>query len=216
MNAVESELRAAWEEPFTLLHLPTSPADSAFTSLVTQYSQPSRVYHNLGHIAHLLETVTPFRDHLAVPDFAALLLAIWFHDAVYDTKASDNEAQSAVLAVQVLQSLSVPEQVLVTVERLILATKTHQAVDDDRVCQILLDTDLSILGSSSSEYDQYAQAIRQEYGWVPDDQYRSGRTQVLQHFLRRPRIYWMEPMFLSRERKARENMEREIMRLAHP
>ena len=64
--------------------------------LVERHAEPHRHYHVLAHVAHVL-------DHLEVtaeglPDDRALRLAAWYHDAVYDPRAGDNEAASAALA----------------------------------------------------------------------------------------------------------------------
>jgi predicted metal-dependent HD superfamily phosphohydrolase len=143
-------------------------------------------------------------------EMPALRLAIWFHDAIYDTRASDNEERSAAHARRVLQPLDVPEPVLLETERLILLTKMHSLSNEDRPGQLLIDADLAILGASESEYDAYALAIRKEYAWVDEEAYRTGRRMVLETFLRRPRIYSTDEMFTQREEAARRNLRREI------
>jgi len=59
-----------------------------------------------------------------------------------------------------------------------------------------------------------AQAIWQEYSWVPEASYKAGRMQVLQAFLQRKRIYWTELAYAALEGQARENMQREIVLLS--
>jgi predicted metal-dependent HD superfamily phosphohydrolase len=110
----------------------------------------------------------------------------------------------------VLSHLGLPSEAIQRVAQMILSTKTHQTANDDVDCQILLDADLAVLGAPVARYETYAQAIRQEYNWVPEASYRSARGQVLQTFLGRTRIYWTEPMFVALEEQARENMRREI------
>lgn len=97
---------------------------------------------------------------------------------------------------------------------MILRTKTHWTEESQRDCQILLDADLAILGAPVERYDTYAQAIRQEYDWVPEASYRAGRVQVLQTFLLRARMYWMAPLYATLEEQARENIRREIASLS--
>ena len=39
----------------------------------------------------------------------AMEIALWYHDAIYDTHAADNEEQSATLAAHILRDAAVPE-----------------------------------------------------------------------------------------------------------
>ena len=71
---------------------------------------------------------------------------------------------------------------------------------------VLLDADLAILGASEDRYARYARDIRAEYAWVPDADYRAGRSRVLQHFLALPRIYFTDVMFEEGEQRARANL----------
>jgi predicted metal-dependent HD superfamily phosphohydrolase len=61
-------------------------------------------------------------------------------------------------------------------------------------------------------YDAYAEAIRREYDWVPEEAYRTGRAAVLERFLTRPRLYHTAAM-TTHEPAARANLRREIERL---
>jgi predicted metal-dependent HD superfamily phosphohydrolase len=184
----------------------------SFLDLTHRYSGAERFYHNLQHLTQVLDLI----DQLAsfAVDLPAVRLAAWFHDAVYDSRASDNEEKSAELAVGVLKDLSIPPATLTTVERLILCTKRHQADPDDWDAHLLLDADLAILGAEVPEYQLYASAIRQEYSWVAEADYRIGRARVLRHFLQRPAIYFTKSMIESREVEARSNLQREILMLS--
>ncbi len=97
---------------------------------------------------------------------------------------------------------------------LIRATAKHEVIEDDTDSAIFLDADLAILGSSEEDYDKYAAKIRQEYAWVPDDQYRAGRKTVLTNFLSRPKIYFTERAGKDLEEQSRKNIERELVRLS--
>jgi predicted metal-dependent HD superfamily phosphohydrolase len=137
-----------------------------------------------------------------------LNLAAWFHDAVYDTHAQDNEEKSAELAEMALSEL--PAETIAQVRKLILCTKTHQAFDAES--ELLLDADLAILSAEPTQYQNYAIAIRQEYRWVSAEDYRIGRSQVLERFLQRDRIYYT-PMMQAKETIARRNLDTELQNL---
>jgi predicted metal-dependent HD superfamily phosphohydrolase len=99
-----------------------------------------------------------------------------------------------------------------------MMTATHQLdelTDNQRRNDpaYLLDMDLSILGTSWSEYERYAQAIRQEYAHVPIKDYRLGRITILEKLLAHPQLYLTAYYHQRLEVQARENIEREIMLL---
>jgi predicted metal-dependent HD superfamily phosphohydrolase len=145
----------------------------------------------------------------------AVALAIWFHDAIYDPTRTDNESESAALARTSLSNLREPEAMIAAVEQMILATIKHQlpenASDD---LKLFLDFDLSILGSAPEIYASYAQAIRTEYAFVPEENYRIARRAVLENFLNRERLYFSEYGAQKWESQARENLQNEIAQLA--
>jgi predicted metal-dependent HD superfamily phosphohydrolase len=201
-------LRSDWESLLDSLGAEPNASRIAFTELVASYASPGRYYHTLDHIGQVLRDVHQLQDQTSHP--AAVLLAAWFHDAVYDPRAADNEEQSARYAETVLRGLAVPYETVRRVATLILQTKTHAAGHEDPDGPVLLDADLAILGAPADEYARYAAAIRQEYSWVPEAVYRSKRAAILQGFLQRPRIYRTRPMFEKSEITARRNLQGEI------
>lgn len=179
--------------------------------LLARWSGPERHYHSLAHLVTCLTTFDTHRSQATDAD--TVEAALWFHDAIYDPRAPDNEIRSADLATTILTSGSVPESDIEKVRRLILATRTHEA-DSDSDTALLLDIDLAILGASPAVYQTYADAIRREYAWVPASDYRAKRTAILTRFLQRPRLFLTEPFFVSQETPARANLAREIRALA--
>jgi predicted metal-dependent HD superfamily phosphohydrolase len=159
---------------------------SAFNDLTARYSEPHRAYHTLAHIEHCLAEFDAVRPLAADPD--AIELAVWYHDAVYDPKAADNEQRSAALAFDAIEHASLPASLARSVAELIVATK-HRELPTDGDAQLLVDIDLSILGQSEERFDEYERQIRKEYERVPEEQFVAGRAKILQSFLDRPTIY---------------------------
>jgi predicted metal-dependent HD superfamily phosphohydrolase len=190
-----------------------SPAASypIFDRLVAAYSEPHRHYHNLEHISEMLKVVGRLAD--LAQNLPAIQLAVWFHDAVYDPRAKDNEERSAALAVELLEPLGVPVPVLERITCMIDATRHASPVPADDDTAILLDADLAILGADAGRYARYAAAIRQEYAWVEEDAYCAGRTAVLRSFRDRSRIYTTQRMFEVGEEAARHNIATELQQL---
>lgn len=188
--------------------------DSAarFAELEARYTEPHRAYHNLAHVMDCLGKLGT-ASHLAMNP-AAIEMALWYHDAVYDPRAKDNEEQSAALAAQVAKAIGLPDAIRAQVNPLILATKKHEtAVHPD--APLMVDIDLSILGAARTRFDEYEMQIRREYHWVTPEAFAAGRIAVLQGFLNRPSIFTTEFFRSQFEQPARDNLARSIARLAH-
>ncbi len=203
-----AQLKKAWDAPFQALAL--KAPHGTFEALVARYSEPHRAYHTLQHIAECFGQFTQVTDAHSP---AAIGIALWFHDAIYDPKASDNEAKSAEWALRILEASGAATPLKSDVERLIMETR-HDAVPEDRDAQILVDIDLSILGAPAERYAEYESQIRFEYNWVSADAFRSGRTRVLKSFLDRPFIYNTDGFRTRLEARARGNLEKAIAALA--
>ena len=212
MAEMQIQLEPAWQTLTDTLGVAELASRAVFTGLSRRYSEPSRFYHTLTHVAQMLHTVETRKQVVGVQDPSAVRLAVWFHDAVYDSRAGDDEEQSARLAADALSGWNISGATAATVERLILATKTH-IWSGDHDGALFLDADLAILGSDADSYARYARAIRQEYAWVPDADYRAGRRRVLANFLERPRLYQTPPLHDAWEVRARENLRAEIEQL---
>jgi predicted metal-dependent HD superfamily phosphohydrolase len=211
---LNTPLKPHWFQLLSGLGATADECRRTFADLAARYASAGRHYHTLGHVGAVLRTLAELGAEEASQP--ALFLAAWFHDAVYDSQAKDNEEQSASLAVANLRPLRLPEPVLEETARLVLLTKTHQAAPDDAPGHLLLDADLAILGAGEADYDAYARAIRREYDWVPEDLYREGRRRVLEGFLARPRLYFTPVLGARLEEQARRNLRREIAALGGP
>jgi predicted metal-dependent HD superfamily phosphohydrolase len=182
-------------------------------SLEAAYAEPHRRYHTRQHIEQCLALLDQVPD-LEDSERQVLTWAIWWHDAVYDPTASDNEARSAELAKVDLRALGVSIHAREEVARLIRLTAGHVVEAEDRLGEILVSIDLSILGAPPEAYDAYALAVRQEYAHVSDEAWRQGRPEVLRHFLDAPAIYPDPSLRDHFEAQARANLAREIAALA--
>ena len=174
------------------------------------YSQPHRHYHNFSHIADCLAEFDSAKDLARQTD--AVELAIWFHDAIYDTRAQDNEEKSAELARRYIADAGGDAEFCSSVAALVLATKAHDSsMHPD--APLLVDVDLSILGQPSERFRTYEAQIRREYEWVPDKIFSEKRAEILGRFLARQRIYSTEPFFAKYEKQARANLQDSVRKL---
>ena len=181
--------------------------------LEAAYSEPHRRYHTKTHIEQCLALLDMVPE-LMNSERDVLTYAIWWHDAVYDPTASDNEARSAEMAKRDLRDLDVSLHAREEVARLIRLTAGHRVEEEDRLGEILVSIDLAILAAAPLDYDAYSRQIREEYAHVPEGAWRVGRAKVMQHFLDAPVIY-PDPAFRALfEDVARANIAREIASLA--
>ena len=150
--------------------------------------------------------------------------ALWFHDAVFDPQARHpglNELRSAAWAARSLVRAGANSITAQRVHDLVMATQhgTTQetapaATGSSPDARLLVDIDLSILGSPAERFEGYDQDVRKEYTWVPGFRYREARAQVLQSFLDRPRLYYGEAAVALLESQARINLAAALSRLA--
>ena len=183
-------------------------SDDVRSQLIAIYSGGDRHYHDLHHIKTLLALADEHAREIS--DGEAIEAAIWFHDAVYDTRKHDNEEESAKLAIQLLAGAAAPGRIEL-IAAMVRASANHRvpgwletpAAND---CAMFLDMDLAILGSPAVEYAAYERAVRQEYAWVSETEWIAGRSHVLRSFLARPFIYASPQFRASREAAARSNL----------
>ncbi len=181
------------------------PGDALYRRIVAAYGEPHRAYHDSSHLEHCLRQLDAHRAVAAAPE--EIELALWFHDAIYRPTASDNEEQSARWARSAILDAGLGADLAERVEALVLATR-HDAVPAAADARLLVDVDLSILGSPEAEYDRYEQAVRQEYRWVPAFLFRRKRREILESFLERDAIFLTEPFRELYEAQARINLNR--------
>ena len=144
--------RETWE------HLGVDAPPGVIEQLMAAYSEPHRAYHTLEHISECFSQLES--SGARAVDAGALELALRFHDAIYDTRAADNEARSAACARHALAELA--PRTLDRIDGLILVTK-HEAQPSTPDEALLLDVDLSILGAQRERFDEYERQVRREY-----------------------------------------------------
>lgn len=165
------------------------------------YFESHRHYHTLSHIASMLEEG---KKYSLTED---QILAIWFHDVIYDTRSSNNEKQSAKFAGVWLESVQYPTDGIERVCQIILDTKSHEPSIE--ASSLVLDLDLAILAAPRHLYVEYSTAIRKEYSWVPANEYRAARIKFLEKMLSR-KVLFNTQQFQNKEQLARTNIASEI------
>jgi predicted metal-dependent HD superfamily phosphohydrolase len=184
---------------------PTSRTE--WSALVAAWSEPHRRYHGLAHLAAVLGLVAEL--DAAAADPAAVRLAAWYHDAVYEPSRTDNEEVSAQRARAGLRGL-VPDERIEEVERLVLLTAGHDPEPGDANGAVLCDADLAVLAGPPDAYAAYASAVREEYGHLSDEVFTAGRIAVLEQLLALPALYRLPAVADEWTSRARANLTAEL------
>ena len=134
--------------------LEASHKASAWGALEGGYSDARRAYHSWEHIAELLEKLDEFRALSAKPELVAT--AVFWHDAVYATRAPDGGKRSDLENVRDSAELFLRHTLLnahdaAAVHELIMATADHTRAEPKKAhydgfagdLDLLLDLDLS-------------------------------------------------------------------------
>lgn len=206
---METNLLPQWTDLCQRLHT-TCDIEGTYGRLHLCYSEPHRAYHTLEHIAQglkdLLDTLQ-YAEHPLVVE-----MTWWHHDAIYTIGRTDNEENSALLAAIQCLRLGLPQDFAQMTGQLVLTTQ-HREAPQTKDAQLLVDTDLAILGKPPETFDRYEHSIWVEYvqnGGVPEAFFKNRRADILERFLQRQPLYHT-PLFRQRyEEQAKENLERSI------
>lgn len=178
-------------------------------ALLEAWGDPARGYHDLRHLAEVLDRVDALAPTVPGADLVAVRLAAWFHDGVHEGVAGEDEERSAAWAEEALPGAGVRADRVVEVARLVRLTAGHRVAPGDGAGALLADADLGILAADEERYAEYAADVRREYAHVPDDLFRAGRAAVLRGLLAQQPLF-RTPGAAAWEAAARANVAREL------
>ena len=207
MDELATSLMTSWFDCCHRAGVALGPATAMGERLLAAYTEPHRHYHGLAHISACLELVrqAPLDDD----ELLLAELALWFHDVVYDPRASDNEQRSAQLASAWIDEAGA--EGADEVAAVIAMTQGHVLPDaPSRTMQVVHDIDLSILGTGPVEYETYVADIRAEYAWLDDHDFAEGRAIVLQTVLGADTIFALPGYRSALEAAGRRNLAHEL------
>lgn len=167
--------------------------DALFLDLLDRWSEPHRRYHGCTHLLSVLESLDLLTDPADPP--RRVVLAAWFHDAVYRGVAGQDEEESARLAEDRLEAAGLPDGEVAEVARLVRLTSDHRPGPGDDDGALLCDADLSVLGGEPDEYARYVAAVRQDYAHIGDSDFAAGRAAVVRRLLE------LDPLFHTERAK---------------
>ncbi|MCB5282735.1 MULTISPECIES: DUF4031 domain-containing protein [unclassified Arthrobacter] len=173
--------------------------DALFLDLLDRWGEEHRKYHGRTHLLAVLEALDLLTGPAEPP--RTVLLAAWFHDAIYRGVAGQDEEESARLAEDRLAHAGLRPAEVEEVGRLVRMTADHRPEPGDDDAALLSDADLSVLGGTPAAYARYLAAVREDFAHIGDDDFAAGRAGVVRHLLqldplfhtRRGRELWLEP-----------------------
>jgi predicted metal-dependent HD superfamily phosphohydrolase len=182
--------------------------DALFLDLLDRWGEEHRKYHGRTHLLAVLEALDLLTEPGEPPH--TVLLAAWFHDAIYRGVAGQDEEESARLAEDRLGDAGLPDAQIDEVARLVRLTSDHRPEPGDDDGALLCDADLSVLGGEPQHYARYVAAVRQDYAHIGDADFAAGRAAVVRHLLE------LDPLFHSERAQelwleaARRNLRGEL------
>jgi len=181
--------------------------------LLAAYST-GRGDHDVRHLSEVLTRLDELQRG-GVPVPVEVVLAAWFHDAVYDG-APDAEERSAQLAETELAGSVVDGRAVDVAEvaRLVRLTEHHDPARDDIHGEALCDADLAVLAAPADRYREYTAGVRREYAAYSDADFRAGRLAVLEDLASRDALFRTAYAREQWEPRARENLAAEIAELS--
>lgn len=157
--------------------------DEDIQFLIDKWNEPHRYYHNSDHLFELLDMITSRNGDTV--SLHILIVAAFFHDAVYDPKRNDNEQKSAELfdAMCTLKCEPDYRQYLQIVMNIINATKYSPSLELDNLDTLsreFLKMDLhGLMHHDLNDLMLTEEKMFKEFQFHEYSLYRLGRGQIM-------------------------------------
>jgi predicted metal-dependent HD superfamily phosphohydrolase len=177
---------------------------TAFERLFAAWGSCTRRYHGVEHLADCLRELDEARVDPPLSD--SVELALWYHDAVYEPCAKDNEARSAAWLLADARSLGLNGAPSEMGARLVEATQHGSSSPSDEASDLVCDIDLAILGRDPLRFMEFEYGVGEEYASVPSWLFRLRRGRFLASLLGSHAIYRSDHFRHRYEVSARVNL----------
>eukprot|EP00927_Polykrikos_kofoidii_P057896 TRINITY_DN5212_c0_g1_i1.p1 TRINITY_DN5212_c0_g1~~TRINITY_DN5212_c0_g1_i1.p1 ORF type:complete len:505 (-),score=66.19 TRINITY_DN5212_c0_g1_i1:161-1615(-) len=209
------ELQRRWQALCKKLAISDEATDKWWGLIRSRYGEVQRHYHTLNHLGELFALFDKHRADIA--DACSVELAIFFHDVIYNPRATGgrNEDDSALVFSKFAQEVNLcPAEMVGKVFRWIIKTKHHVCQDDDDAdCKLFMDFDMAVLGWERAAYSHYTVQVRREFAHVPEGIWCDARANFLEATAASPKIFATSIFQERYEELARANMRWEAAEL---
>ena len=145
-------------------------------SLMQRWNEPWRFFHTIEN--HLRPMLKGINDIENTRRRSFLELVAWFHDSVYDPKASDNETKSA----EYFESqLRYKTDVSIAISKLILLTADYTNLGNDRSAKFAEFDLVSLRNVSMLQMIQNERLLLKEFQFADYSVYKRRRIEFLQN-----------------------------------
>jgi len=159
------------------------------TSILDVYFEPNRFYHNWDHINAMIESAGNMIRPPENIQFKDLVLAIVFHDIIYDPKRTDNEERSADLFYSYVKNKHIKQA--------ILDTKIHKPSNE--LSKILCELDIENLYGDFDNFIDISYKVFKEYQFVDWKTYSVERIKFLEK-------YNVDPIYIKAVKSFKPNI----------
>ena len=183
-----------------------------------------RPYHNLGHLAYMLDLAELWNPGGSLVDPLDLWAAVIYHDLLVDSDPDVAAGEDVALSLKKMEEAELPGRSRQAVVEMIQATDHEHYtfapapnLNLTPAQKLMCGLDLAILGESPYEYTRYTEAVRLEYapkyGYL-SDAFRTGRLAFLRTALARLKAGpIINPEF---DERMAVNLGRELAELTQP
>ena len=176
-----------------------------FTQIIDKYMERGlTAYHTVEHLAHMFQLLDFASPGMTLEEKQELSLAIFYHDSFQDERESKDFMRRSLTRARGIKGD------IDKIAQLILATDGHEHTGEF-FTDLLIDLDLSILGSEPGGYEGYMMSLSEEF--VPEmgeEAYKSARLGFLKKMMARDNIFMNKVFVDAFEYLARANMSDEI------
>lgn len=188
-------------------------------SIFNAYSEPHRHYHNVDHLMDCLNKLKLVKHLCVFPEKCALALA--YHDYIYTIlplKSNNSVQMSANIAKIQLNSMGICskyiEDIIINTDHfsreLFMELSLRNKQENDPIIKdirVVVDIDMSILGSSQDTFNRYERDIRKEYNFLSDSSYYPVRIDFIDRMIKKSQIFYTDHFREKYEEKARINLK---------
>jgi len=177
-----------------------------YSFIEKQYSENDRTYHNIEHLKQSFKVLDTFctegtynfdrgcfvvsdkeeythQKSLSKLDISVIEIVIFYHDIIYNPqdRILSSEYKSSIQAYTFLNMIETVPYFYHAIN-LILATQEGYIPKTD-IEKLMIDIDYSILGAENSIFENYEDAIRLEYDFLPDQWFDYYRKKWIENLL---------------------------------
>jgi predicted metal-dependent HD superfamily phosphohydrolase len=150
---------------------------TAIPVLWNNWNASNRYYHNLDHLKSVIKEIERLKHRFSEYEFVQLILAAFFHDAIYDPK---NLANNEDLSIRFFRKVYIGKgDRFSLVDKAIECTKYRKRPIPFPL-RAFWEADNAVFSDSWENFLKYENRIRKEFSFVDDDIYKKERIRFLE------------------------------------